>query len=504
METSVLDWLEKAAEEQGDRIAYASPDNVLSFSNTEMIAKRIGTGILRRAKGTHPAAILMERDVMEIAAFFGVVFSGRAYAPIDPGFPENRIRHILETLQPSVIVTDEKNRAKVIRCLPVNRTDIPVASLEELTKAEPDPAVLNRIRRQMTEADPLYIIFTSGSTGTPKGVTTSHRALMSYIEAYAEMMEIRREDKLGCQSPLDYIAAIRDIYLPVLRGSSTFLIPHALFMQTKKLAEILREQQITTLGWSTSALTILTSLGFLKTELPDTLQKICFSGSVMPGSVLRQWQEKLPGTRFVNQYGPTEATASCTFYRVDHLVEPGEEIPIGVPYANYRIQLMLENGTEAASGEQGEICVAGPCLALGYYGDPERTRQDFIQNPLHQLYDERIYRTGDIGSLRADGNLMFHGRKDRMIKHMGHRIELDEVENAAMSLEGIRECAALYQAEKETLWLFYAGEADSREIATGLRKNLPGFMIPRKMKQLGALPRLANGKMNMTELKKML
>lgn len=504
MEITVLDWLERAARERGGRTAYESPERTLTFSETKETAGRVGSGLLRLAKGSGPAAVLMGREVTVIPAFLGAVYSGRAYAPVDAGLPEARIGRILEILKPSVLLTDAENREKALRCLPDGLKDIPVVTAEEAAENEADPSALDSVRRRMTESDPLYIIFTSGSTGTPKGVTTSHRALMSYIQAYADMMDIGEADRMAGQAPLDYIAAIRDIYLPLLRGAYTYLLPHALFMQTGPLAARLSEKRITALGWSASALTILTSLGFLDRELPDTLRKICFSGSRMPGAVLRKWQERLPGVRFVNQYGPTEATASCTWYEVDHPVEAGEEIPIGVPYSNYRIYLIREDGTEAGPQEQAEICVAGPCLALGYYGDPERTRRDFVRNPLQPMYDERIYRTGDIGSLRADGNLMFHGRKDRQIKHMGHRIELDEVEGAAMTLEGLRECAALYDQEKETLCLFYTGDVSGREIATGLRKILPGFMIPRRMQRLETMPRLPNGKTDLPGLRAML
>ena len=501
MDITVLDWLDRAAETAGGKTAYASLSRSLTFAQVRDLARRTGSALLRRAEGRNPAAVLSEREVTMIPACLGAVCGGRAYAPVDPGYPEARIAAILRTLKPSAVLTDRKQQDKVSCCLEAAGWTAPVLLLDEAAAEAEDPDGLARARRSLVATDPLYIIFTSGSTGTPKGVVTSHLSLMSYIQAYAEMMDISAEDRLGCQAPLDYLAAIRDIYLPLLRQADTFLIPHGLFLQADRLAETLREREITALGWSASALTLLASMGFLDQRMPDSLRKICFSGSVLPAAVLRKWQDRLPGVRFVNQYGPTEATASCTWYAVDHPAEPGEEIPIGVPYANYRILLLREDGTEAPPGEQGEICVAGPCLALGYYGDPERTGRDFVVNPLQGAYAERIYRTGDLGSLRADGNLMFHGRKDRMIKHMGHRIELDEVESAAAALDGVRECAAVYQAERETLHLFYAGGAEKREIAVGLRKVLPGFMIPRAMTRLEKLPRLPNGKTDLVALK---
>lgn len=232
-----------------------------------------------------------------------------------------------------------------------------------------------------------------------------------------------------------------------------------------------------------------------------TLKKICFSGSVMPASCLSVWQQNLPDAKFVNQYGPTEATASCTYYEVDHLVSQDEQLPIGRPYNNYRVFLLNEDLTETPNGEIGEICVSGPILALGYYNDPERTEKSFIINPNYKGYPERMYRTGDYGRIREDGLLEFHGRMDRQVKHMGHRVELDEIEYAANQIAGVDECVSLYNKEKEVLYLFYSGEIAMRQVVLELRKVLPGFMVPRKVKQVSALPKLASGKIDMTTLK---
>ena len=148
--------------------------------------------------------------------------------------------------------------------------------------------------------------------------------------------------------------------------------------------------------------------------------------------------------------------------------------------------------------------MGGPVLALGYYGDLERTAKDFIQNPLNKSIDERIYKTGDYGVMREDGILEFHGRKDRQIKHMGHRVELDEIEQAAMKCEGIKECSSQYNADKEVLYLFYAGSVTARDLIIDMRESLPGFMVPRRVRQMDALPRLANGKIDMKALKEMM
>lgn len=285
------------------------------------------------------------------------------------------------------------------------------------------------------------------------------------------------------------------------KGCSSVIIPKEYFMEPNRLFDYMNEHKVTSVGWSVSAFTVALSLGAFEEVKLNTLKKICFSGSVMPASCLSVWQQNLPDAKFVNQYGPTEATASCTYYEVNHLVSQDEQLPIGIPYNNYRVFLLNEDLTETQNGEIGEICVSGPILALGYYNDPERTEKSFIINPNYKGYPERMYRTGDYGRIREDGLLEFHGRMDRQVKHMGHRVELDEIEYAANQIAGVDECVSLYNKEKEVLYLFYSGETAMRQVVLELRKVLPGFMVPRKVKQVSALPKLASGKIDMTTLK---
>lgn len=498
MKISVLEWLEKTAEDFNDKAAYSDEENTLTFSQVKNYAQNIGSALCEKGVYKKPIAVFSGRNVMTVAAFLGVVYSGCSYAPIDIKLPQARITAILETLKPSIVLTEKENY-DFVRTLGFTETEIVI--IEEAAAHEKDMAKLNFARRFANENDPLYIIFTSGSTGKPKGVITSHHSLMCYIDAYSTVMGIDSNDILGNQSPLDYIAAIRDIYVPLRYGCSTVIIPKMYFSSPAKLFDFMNKEKVTSVGWSVSALTVPTSLGAFEHGKPEYLKKICFSGSVMPGKCLKAWQENLPDALFVNQYGPTEATASCTYYIVAEKVEDDTVLPIGLPYRDYNVFLLNEDNTATSFGEEGEICVSGPCLALGYYNDPERTKAAFVQNPLNSSYREIIYKTGDIGAIREDGMLEFHGRKDRQIKHLGHRVELDEVETAAGRIDGVRECSVVYNKEKETIWLFYTGMATMKEIAVELRKYLPGFMVPRKIKKIEEIPRLPNGKIDINTLK---
>lgn len=557
---NVLEWLEATVAKYPDKPAFSDTESSITFAQVYDIARNTGAYLIEKlGVDRTPVAVFAGRKMVTPAYFLGVVYAGRPYAPIDASLPDKRIEKILENLCPRAIVADRESlehvesivdelaktegfdRPQIFVAEDISRfewivgadgnckisesTGGAVPGCEEETddiaaenEKDTDGGVvavrveetddnslemLAAVRRQMSMTDPLYIIYTSGSTGNPKGVMTSHLSLMTYINAYCDVMHIEGDDVLGNQSPLDYIAAIRDIYLPLKTGCSTAIIPKEYFMEPNAMFDYMNEKKVSSVGWSVSAFTILTSLGAFEEVGLKSLRKICFSGSVMPCRVLRKWQENLPEAHFVNQYGPTEATASCTYYSVDHTVEEDEVLPIGKAYDNYRVFLIDEHGNEPAVGEQGEICVCGPILALGYYNDWKRTDAAFTLNPLNKAYPERMYRTGDYGRLDEDGILHFCGRMDRQIKHMGHRVELDEVEHAANVVEGVAESCVIYNKSKEVLILFYTGDCDRRSLALSLRDELPGFMVPRKIKKLEQLPKLPNGKYDMKKLEEM-
>ena len=497
METSVLCRLNSAVEKYGDKIAYKDPENSLTFSQFNDLTRSIGTYLARLVPAGAPVVVMSGRHIFTPACFLGVVRAGCFYAPMDGDMPVTRLNQILGVIKADYMLVD-KAHLDIAQGLEFRGT---IVVMEDIIDYPASGELLEQREKTLICTSPLYVIFTSGSTGVPKGVITSHQSLMTYIDSVSKVLDINDTDVLGNQSPLDYIAAIRDIYFPISRGASTFVIPKNEFAVPTALFETLNREKITALCWSVAGVELPAKLNAFSECKPEYLKKVCFSGSVMSPKLLRVWQDALPEVMFVNQYGPTEATASCTYYVVKDKVEEDTVLPIGQPYKHYRIQLLKEDNTLALPGEVGEICVSGPCLALGYYRNPEKTAESFMQNPLNDCYRELIYKTGDLGSFNEQGELMFHGRKDRQIKHMGHRIELEEIEGAAKRVDGVRTCCSLYQKEKELLYLFYTGDATSKEITLFFRAQMPAFMVPRKIIQLDELPALPNGKTDMNALK---
>lgn len=497
MEASVLSRLNRSARKYADKVMFKDAERSLTFSQFNDYTRAVGTYLSSVVPQGSPVAVMSGRHVLTPACYLGAVRAGCFYAPMDADMPVARLNQIISVIKADFMLVD-KAHLETAQSLDFDGT---IIVLEDIIDTSADDAVLAEREASLIATSPLYVIFTSGSTGVPKGVITSHQSLMCYIDAVGKVLSIDESDTLGNQSPLDYIAAIRDIYLPISTGASTYIIPKNEFAVPTALFDTLNRERITALCWSVAGIELPAKLGAFDVAKPEYLKKVCFSGSVMPCRYLKIWQQNLPDVLFVNQYGPTEATASCTYYVVEEKVDDDTVLPIGKPYDNYRVMLLTDDNKPVKTGEIGEICVSGPILALGYYGNAEYTEKSFMQNPLNDNYRELIYKTGDLGSFRDDGVLEFHGRKDRQIKHMGHRIELGEIEETAKRIDGVGDCCALYNKPKEHLYLFYTGEATSKDIVIYFRKNLPAFMAPRKLINLQTLPALPNGKLDMQALK---
>ena len=235
---------------------------------------------------------------------------------------------------------------------------------------------------------------------------------------------------------------------------------------------------------------------------PEYLHTVAFGSEVFPIKQFNIWREVLPNARFINLYGPTEATGMSCYYEVDREFGLDDVIPIGRPFHNTQILLLGEDGRQVRDGEVGEICIRGTAVTLGYYHNPEKTSECFVQNPLNSAYPEIIYRTGDLARYNERRELIFLSRKDYQIKHMGHRIELGEIEAIVNQHDEIKTSCAIFDDDKKKIVLYYVGDVEKAALITFLKSKLPRYMIPNVLEQLEAMPHTANGKIDRNLLKK--
>lgn len=500
MLNNVLDLLKKQAAQRPEKTAFFDQQGGLSFGQLEDLAGSIGSFLHSLGLCRRPVAVLMDRSPRVIAAFLGIAAGGCFYAPVDPQQPESRIKDVLDLVAPPLILCDKANEALALSAA----CGIPAVLYEEICDYPQDRAALAEIRARSIDTDPLYIVFTSGSTGRPKAVAACHRSVLDYTEQLSQVLEIREDTVFGCQCPLYLDACLKEIYTTLKCGASACLLPPELFLDPVGLVEFLNKNAVNTLCWTASALALVSTCGTFRVSKPAFLRTVAFGGEILPSRELTRWREALPGARFFNLYGPTEGTGMCCYYQIDRSFGPDEPIPIGRPFHNTDILLLTGDGRQAADGETGEICIRGSSLALGYYNDPERTGRAFVQNPLNTAYPERIYRTGDLAKKNERGELIFLSRLDRQIKHMGHRIELDEIEAAAQKQPRVELCACVYDRKKGRIVLFYTGQAEERELSEALAKALPRYMLPRRLTRLPHLPLTPGGKLDRAALEQLL
>jgi D-alanine--poly(phosphoribitol) ligase subunit 1 len=266
--------------------------------------------------------------------------------------------------------------------------------------------------------------------------------------------------------------------------------------------DFVRDEKINFIMWVPSVLINVANLEGLNNKSLPHLKTVLFAGEVMPNKQLNYWRKNVPHANFGNLYGPTEITVIACHYPVDRLFADNEALPIGFPCRNCDLLVINSQNERARADEEGELCVRGTSLALGYWKDLEKTETVFVQNPLHNNYPDRIYRTGDLVKYNSRGEIVYIGRKDTQIKHMGYRIELGEVENAAQSLSGVANCCALYDSFKKEIVLFYEPRQTLEEIQVRaeLTKLLPKYMLPTRIVQVEQMPTNANGKVDRPRL----
>lgn len=493
MQNHVLDYLDQIIEKCPDKTAFANDKEELSFQRVYDDTRAIGTFLHNEGCMREPILVFMNKHPKTIVAFFGVIEGGCYYVPIDEQMPFARIRLIMDNVKARFIICDAVTVKKAQQFVQNEK----IVLYDDIVKTPVDSKALQMIRDHAIDTDPIYIVFTSGSTGVPKGVAACHRSVIDYIEQLSDVLEFDENTIFGNQTPLYFDACLKELYPTLKFGATTYLIPKGLFSFPVRLVEFMNEKKINTICWVVSALTMISGFGTFNTVIPKYLRCIAFGSEVFPVKQFNLWKEVLPKACFTNLYGPTEGTGMCCYYKAERKFEEGESIPIGRPFKNTRILLLDESGKEA---NPGELCIQGTSVTLGYYNNPEKTKESFVQNPLQSFYPEIIYKTGDIARMDEDGNLVFVSRKDYQIKHMGHRIELGEIEASVNALDGIKICACVYDKPNEKIVLFYVGDVEAKDIIGGLKDKLPRYMFPNEIIRLDKMLFTANGKIDRKEL----
>ncbi|MBI4695829.1 MAG: amino acid adenylation domain-containing protein [Gammaproteobacteria bacterium] len=490
----------------GERRAIYFDDALqLSYVDLDRLANRAARFLIDRGIRTGDRiAIALEKSPAAYALMLAAVKLGAPYVALDPRNPASRRDAILAQCRPSIVFASGEGSAvggiPAVDCDPVERMPAFCATASDAAIEEP---------RGITGATPAYVMFTSGSTGTPKGAAISHDNLLHFIAWLREAYGFRSDDVHTHLNPLYFDNSVFDIYSTFFTGGT--LVPFDAVTVQDPFALTARVRATACTTWfSVPSLLMFLQVTKLATRAAlGPLRRIIFGGEGFPKVKLKAlFDEMTPGTELHNVYGPTECTCICS----SRLLGESDFIDLdGIPMlgrlADHFSELVLDDGKPVAPGECGELFLGGPCVGLGYFGRADLTSVAFVQNPLQADFREIFYRTGDL--VRRDphtGELHFVGRRDLQVKHMGYRIELEEIEHALLDIEGVDEAAVLHrkQSEMSELIAVVASRCALRtaDVRRMLGMRLPKYMLPTKIHFVNALPKNANGKTDRPALKR--
>ena len=449
--------------------------------------------------------IFNTKGITGYASMLACLKLGVTYTNIDAENPPLRIENILNCCKPKLLISDHKP-SEIIK----NVAESAKIKLVDFYSKE---LYINNcgknleISSNIIGSTPAYIMFTSGSTGIPKGVIITHDNLLSFIKWSIIRFDINPNDKFAQLSPMYFDNSVFDFYTALFSGASLVPVLKITAENPLEVVELVDRFKCTIWFSVPSFLVYLLTMRVLNKNTFGSIRTFIFGGEGFPkGELKKLYNLYSTKAKFINVYGPTEATCICSTYGVSEkdFIDMSSLTPLGTINTNFEYMIVNENLESVELGEKGELCLVGPNVALGYYNDAQRTSEYFVQNPIIETHKNIVYRCGDV-VYEQDGLLWFAGRSDNQIKHMGYRIELEEIEAALNGLKYINQSAVVYERVKVNYGKIIAFVAtnevvDESQIKNDLPNLLPEYMIPSIIEIKGTLPKNANGKIDKKNL----
>ncbi|WP_257137762.1 non-ribosomal peptide synthetase, partial [Bacillus pseudomycoides] len=469
-------------------VALVHGDEQVTFEDLNQRANKLAR-VLRK-KGVEPeviVGIMIRSSIDMVVSILAVLKAGGAYLPIDLDYPLERKIYMLEDSGATHLLTQFDWKEEAFSGEVLNVMD------STLYQEEGD----NLIPLQGPE-HAAYVIYTSGSTGKPKGVVIEHKGLINYIDWAKKKYVCGADDTFALYSSLSFDLTVTSLFTPLLSGLCTYVYEddHSEFI----LYRILRENKVTILKLTPAHLSLLQEGDYKNTRV----RKLIVGGEELKRKLAECILERFPkGVDIINEYGPTEATVGCMNYHFNENQQYGSSVPIGTPIQNTQLYVLDEQYNPVLTGCVGEIYIAGDGLARGYLGREELTKERFICNPFRE--ERRMYKTGDLARMRADGQLEYIGRVDRQVKIHGYRIELGEIEEQLQRHEAVKEVVVIDRVDEEKqahlcAYMVTTQQWNQTDIRKYLMESLPSYMVPTIYMDVPFIPLTLNGKVDYKQL----
>ncbi len=520
MEKLLQHWLTEQAEKQPDDVAVVMGERKLTYGMLETQSNRLAHLLKdRKCLRRERICILMPKSPESIISIFGVLKADAIYVPLDSEGPVSRTEKMIRKSRAKWILASGKVEHKLLKLLASDDLNSSI-SIGWMSLTPPDDTIVEKLDFTASDLqnypdcqpeyrnrleDPAHILFTSGSTGEPKGVINTHANDMHFVDWGVRYFGITSRDRLSCHSPLHFDLSGFDIHAAISAGAELHLVPPKINILPNLIADFIRVHRLTQWFSVPSVLTLMANLDVVQEpDFPD-LKRILWCGEALPTSSIVYFMKRLPHVRFTNLYGPTETTIASSYYTVPKCPDSeSEDIPIGTACDGEQLHVLDVNNRPVKNSETGHLYITGKGVSPGYWEDPEITNSVFLPNPFSADPTSRIYKTGDLASIREDGQVRFHGREDDQIKSRGYRIELGEIEHALHSLNVTLECAIVAlpsdQIGSKIIGCAYVpvngSPVESKDLRRKLSEALPAYMVPVVWKKMPALPKNKNGKID--------
>jgi len=488
-EKTVVELFEEQVEKTPDHIALVFEDEEVTYREFNRRVNILAHKL--RGLGVGPddyVGIMTERSIEMLIGIYGIIKAGGAYVPLDPSYPKERIKYILNDSKPKVVLTYQSEI----------ETNIPIINLGGSAVWE---GVVDNPEIITQPNDLIYLIYTSGTTGNPKGVMIEHSGVINLLNWQQNHYSLTEKDTILLKTTYVFDVSVSEIFWWSAVGARLSILKPGLEKDPKKIAEIIKQHQVSIVNFVPSMLSMFTSyISALDEEVQKlrSLKYILAAGEALTLQNVKEFYSAIEGCKLSiklgNIYGPTEASVYSTYYDCEAEMAT---IPIGRPISNTQVHMM--NGEVLCGiGVPGELCISGDGLSRGYLNQPELTNEKFISNP----YGEgKLYRTGDLARWLPDGNIEYMGRIDEQVKIRGFRIELGEIESKLREIEEVRDCAVIVRedalGEKAIYGYVISDEALSMsEIRESLLNVLPDYMVPSYLMQIESIPLTRNGKLD--------
>lgn len=499
---SIIDIIKNNAKASPDRMMMLSRGEEriyrLTWKELDDYSDKLAYWMDKNCKTKKPVIVYGHKHPVMVVCFLACVKSGRAYCPVDVNVPKARVEAIIDSVDPDLILTTE----------PLEIDSDNICLLDDIKKIISETKDVITEESYVKADDVFYIIFTSGSTGAPKGVQITRDCLDNFIRwaiTLGNGIEDNKHYVFLNQAPFSFDLSVMDLYLCLYSGGTLFSLTKSQQSDMKMLMEALKKSKVNVWVSTPSFADICLSDPSFNDELMPELTDFLFCGEILTNKTVKRLQNRFPNSKIVNTYGPTESTCAITQVEIiEELNDNVSPLPVGRPKAGTWIRIMDDSGNILPDGEHGEIVIVGDTVGIGYFNNEEKNKLSF-GTTMQDGVEYRYYRTGDEGYLK-DGMLYYGGRIDLQVKLHGYRIELEDIESNLLKIPGIIQAVVIPKYRDGKVSSLAAGivlddslsenDLPVDDIKSLLKKSLPEYMIPKKIKVLEDIPRTNNGKID--------